>query len=472
MQITLVHTNDIHGRTTALARAATLINEIRANTEHVVYLDAGDLEDTTNRLSNLTKGVQILQLLNVMECAAFTPGNAAYIRYGPGILTQQAAVTHFPMLLANFEYRDGRPFPGLQPCTIIEIGGAKLGVIGVTCPLWYEKYFPVRALPTVETVKTCAAQLREQGAHGVIVLSHLGYEIPHEPGYIGDKALAAQVQGEVQAIIGGHSHTLLPEGEWVGDVLIAQARHYGEYFGRIDLEFDGERITAVQARAIPIPEDTPVWQPVLDLEQALLDQTLRELDACTIGELSTPITFAADRLCGAGHLAADALRERAGVAFACTCAGNTIVKDLPAGRLSRLALWEACWSPAAIGVAELTGTQLTELVRRGLNRDYAAVSHSYTRGLQRGLLHLSGGTWQNDQLLIGGQAVESDARYRIAATDYEFEPWPERSYSDVEWGLQPVYDTTIMLREVLEDYITRHSPVAIADRESYNSTQN
>lgn len=477
MQVTLVHTNDVHGRTTALARIATLLNDIRAESPAgtVVYLDAGDLEDTMNRLSNLTKGVQILQLLNLMDCRAFTVGNAAFIRYGPKILEKQATVTHYPLLLANIVQSDGNPIPGTHPTTMIDINGAKLGVIGMTCALWYEKYYPVRAsFDNAEIIRRYAAELREQGAHGVILLSHLGYQMPNEPGYMGDRELAELIQGEVLAIIGGHSHTLLSEGEWVGNVLIAQARHYGEYFGRIDLEFDGKQFKVVKARAIPVSQETPVWQPLLDLEQALLDQTIREMETYTVGELLTPITFAPDRECNAGQLMADALRDRTGVDLAFVCAGTSVVKDLPAGRLSRLALWEACWTPSAMGVVEMTGRQLNELIRRGMSMEAAMDKPMPNRGVPRGLMHLSGGVWQNDQVWIDGKPVGATTSYRIAATDFELEPWPYLAYADPAWGLKPQYDTTTMLREILEDYIGRHSPVQLANgsTQQYNSRQN
>ena len=58
MRFTLLHTNDIHGRIEGLARVATLVERVREETSHrVIYVDAGDVEETTTRLSNLTKGV-------------------------------------------------------------------------------------------------------------------------------------------------------------------------------------------------------------------------------------------------------------------------------------------------------------------------------------------------------------------------------------------------------------------------------
>ena len=70
--------------------------------------------------------------------------------------------------------------------------------------------FGVQTPPVVPLVRELAAGLRRDGADAVILLSHLG--LPD------DRTLAAELQREVRVIIGGHTHDLLPAGEWVGQV--------------------------------------------------------------------------------------------------------------------------------------------------------------------------------------------------------------------------------------------------------------
>src|SRR3954469_19895048 len=66
----ILHSNDIHGRIEGLARIATLVEQIRAENVDipVLYFDAGDSEETSTRLSNLTKGVAMHRLLTVAGC--------------------------------------------------------------------------------------------------------------------------------------------------------------------------------------------------------------------------------------------------------------------------------------------------------------------------------------------------------------------------------------------------------------------
>jgi hypothetical protein len=75
MRVSILHTNDIHGRVEGLARVATLVERIREEAPHrVVYVDAGDVEETTTRLSNLTKGVAMHRLLSAAGCEVAVVG--------------------------------------------------------------------------------------------------------------------------------------------------------------------------------------------------------------------------------------------------------------------------------------------------------------------------------------------------------------------------------------------------------------
>ena len=91
-RLVVLHTNDIHGRTDAIARIATLVERASTSTDDpVLYVDAGDVEDRTDRLSNLTKGIAVHRLLGVAGCRAAAVGNGTVIYYGPGPLVEQSA---------------------------------------------------------------------------------------------------------------------------------------------------------------------------------------------------------------------------------------------------------------------------------------------------------------------------------------------------------------------------------------------
>ncbi|KPV52889.1 hypothetical protein SE17_12790 [Kouleothrix aurantiaca] len=301
---TILHTNDMHGRIAGLARVATLVAQARAaqpNTP-VLYMDAGDSEDTSVRLSNLTKGTAMHYLLSAAGCDAATVGNAAPMRYGAEVLADHAAAARYPLLLANLRNPDGSPVPGVQLRAIREVAGLRLGLLGITAGIdgSYEQWFGLKMPEPAPLVRKLAAALRQDGADLVVLLSHMG--LPD------DRELAAALQGSVDIIIGAHTHDLLPSGEQIGSVLVAQAGDYAQHLGRIDVVWEDGQVHA-HATVLLVPEDTPESAAVL-AEVARLEDEVAQFLSEPIGELAAPLDFAADRECGVGNLMADALRER------------------------------------------------------------------------------------------------------------------------------------------------------------------
>jgi 2',3'-cyclic-nucleotide 2'-phosphodiesterase (5'-nucleotidase family)/protein-S-isoprenylcysteine O-methyltransferase Ste14 len=449
-RLVILHTNDIHGRAEGLARAATLVEHIRSESggAPVLYFDLGDSEDTSNRLSNLTKGVSMHRLLSAAGCDAVAVGNAALPRYGPQVLKEQAGASRYPHLLANLLMPDGSHVPGTQPAALLDLGALRLGLIGVTNPQeGYATFFKLRALPAPPLIRDLSAGLRKQGAGAIALLSHMGLE--------GDRELAAELQDEVALILGAHSHSLLPEGERVGRVLIAQAGEYAEHVGRIDLAWDGEQLSVTRIAVLPVGDTTPPSARVLSEVAAIEHEVEQFLDE-VIGELAEPLDYASDRECGVAHLMAEALRQRMDAEIGAAVAGQAFTGPLPAGPLRRITLWDICPSTANPGVATLTGAQLAEMIRRGRDLQRAAERPHMLRGQARGLMHLSGATVSGEQALIDGQPLDPVRAYRVASTDYELEP--TFGYVDADWHLNPQYELPIILREVLAEYLAARRP--------------
>ena len=449
----ILHTNDIHGRLEGLSRIAALVERIRAESQDVpvLFFDLGDSEDCYNRLSNLTKGAAMHQLLSAMGCDAAVVGNGAIPRYGPGVLKDHAAVSRYPHLLANLRMADDSFIPGTHPTALLDLGIMRLGLVGVTVEMpSYTRFFGLSTVPTMPLVRELAAGLCSEGADAVILLSHLGLAA--------DRELAEELQGDVALIVGGHSHDLLPEGERVGDVLIAQAGHYAEHLGRIDLSWDGEKLRATRATVLPVADTTPPSALMLAEASVIESEVERYLDEI-IGEIIVPLDFAADRECGVANLLADALRQRMDADVGVIVAGQAFSGPLPVGPLRRATLWDVCPSPANPGVVTLTGSQLVELVARGLDPERAAERPNPLRGKARGLMHLSGAVVRDGRLRVGGQPVEPEREYRVAGSDFEFET--DWGYTDSDWELHPRYDVPTILREALEEYLAALSPTRV-----------
>jgi len=146
-----------------------------------------------------------------------------------------------------------------------------------------------------------------------------------------DRKLAAGLQQVVDIIIGSHSHHLLPNGEWIERVFIAQAGNYAEQLGRIDVTWNGEQLTMQHANVLPVTEKIQPASHILaevDVIEAEIERFLDEI----VGELAEPLDFATDRECGVANLMADMLREHMEADVAIITASVAFTGPLPGGR--------------------------------------------------------------------------------------------------------------------------------------------
>jgi 5'-nucleotidase len=453
----ILHSNDIHGRVEGLARIATLVERIRSENPDrpVLFIDAGDIEEPSSRLSNLTKGKAMHRLLSLAGCDVVTVGNGGMMRYGYQVLEDYAAVARYPYVLSNLCMPDGSPLPGTQFTAMLQVGTLRLSMIGITADSIdgdsvYETYFGLKALPSVEIIRELAAELRQKGAGAVILLSHMGLDA--------DRKLASELQEEIEIIIGAHSHHLLPEGERVGRVLIVQAGNYAEYLGRLDIFWDDQQLVVQHVDVLPITDAIEQAPRILSEMNEIENEIEHYLDE-VVGELSEPLDFATDRECGVANLMADMLREHMAADVAVITAGVAFTGPLPLGPLRRETLWDVCSSSANPGVVTMTGAQLKTVIERGLDLGLAKQTPQAFRGLARGLLHLSGASIREGQLLVGSQSLELEREYRVAGSDWELESYG--GYIDAGWHLHPHYDAPAILREALEPYLKIHSPVHV-----------
>jgi 2',3'-cyclic-nucleotide 2'-phosphodiesterase (5'-nucleotidase family) len=386
----------------------------------VLYLDAGDVEETTTRISNLTKGTAMHRLLAAAGCDAAAVGNAAWLRYGPQVVADHAEAAGYPILCANL-----RPLPGAEPSALL----GKVGIVSVTDPFrsFLGGFDGLEALDEVEVVRKGVSSVREQGAELVVVLSHLGYDVPEQT--IDDRRLARALHGEIDLIVGAHSHDLLPNGEWIEDVLIVQAGSHGSHLGRVDVS-DG----TLTASVVEVPPETPRHPGVLaELEaaEAELGAHLQEV----LTDLPEPLDQEAAALWLAGIY-----RERMGADVGLATPGVSFEGGLPGGPLTRGALWEACHSSGNPGVVTMTGEQLLHVLERGRDPEFALTTTRSLRGRLRGVLQAS-----------GADGIESDRSYAVAGCDFELEPYG--GMVEAEWGLTARYDVPTIVREAIEEHL-------------------
>ncbi len=466
LEITIFHTNDMHGHLEAMVRLSHFAHRLRedalANGRRVFFWDAGDAADRRIPICSLTKGAAFSTLLNAMGYDLQTMGNAIALPYGPQALKAIAQRVNFPILAANCRDGDGPLVDGLQESVIIPLSDhIQLGVFGLTAP-WGNAYdvFGLHFPDFNQTALNLVKQLKEKGAQIIIVLSHLGLE--------DDRKLAYSVPG-IHLIIGAHSHDRLPSGEECNGVLITQAGEYAQAIGRVDLTLDpiAGKILDRSAQVFDVPEDEPPDQALLNAIYTALED-VRILKAKTIGELKEDLDSNFFSECGIGNLAADALRERLSAEAAFISSGQ-LRQGLNKGKISIGQLDEACFSSANPCLTVVSGQQILDALERGLDPQITQNLHHSYRGTPIGIPQISGMQVRYDpqaevgcrikQVIIGDESLNPQRSYRFAHTDAE--TMTEVGYLKLEDGQKTEHEVPTIIREVLEDYLQNNSPVGL-----------
>jgi 2',3'-cyclic-nucleotide 2'-phosphodiesterase (5'-nucleotidase family) len=139
----------------------------------------------------------------------------------------------FPVLCANLVGKPDVPVP-TRPWVCLERGGRRVGVIGLTVPMFTRKMWS-QALcdylfeDPVSTACALAPVVRKE-VDVVVVLSHLGLKQ--------DQELAELVPG-IDLIIGGHSHADRDAAVYSAGVPILHTTAYAFYAGVARLDLDG-----------------------------------------------------------------------------------------------------------------------------------------------------------------------------------------------------------------------------------------
>jgi 5'-nucleotidase len=252
-KLIILHTNDTHSQIDpfpanhpkypnkgGVARRAKLIDDIRAQEEHVLLLDSGDIFQGTPYF-NLFHGELEMKLMSAMNYDAATMGNHDF-DIGLGGFLQAKKFANFPFLCANYDFSNTILTDQTQAYKIFYKAGLKIGVFGIGIQLdglvSADNYGQTVYLDPIETANKIARELNEKGCDFIICLSHLGhsYSDAEKPS---DVRLAAENE-HIDLILGGHTHTFMEapsvhRNKQNKDTLIHQVGYAGLFLGKVEV---------------------------------------------------------------------------------------------------------------------------------------------------------------------------------------------------------------------------------------------
>ena len=463
-ELTVLHTNDLHGSVAGIGAAAREARRIRAECAAAgrpcLWWDAGDVEEWTVLESAASQGAAMWALLRAAGVDQATVGNGLLLTYGSAALAGAAAAFGKPVLLAGLTDRaTAAPPAATTPFALYPFGDGTLGVLGLTVAIKEYASLGFQVADPQHVLATWLPRLRAAGADVIAVLSHCGSGR--------DRDLAAHFGDQIGFFISAHDHEVYPEPIRVNGVAITETGHRGAYLGRLDLTLDRGGIRALRGTLLPLdraapgdPEVAAAWEAQVAAQQGGLDRVVATLQA--------PAPLEYDQESPLANLLADAVRERTAADVAVILPGH-LRRPLAAGPITVGDMLHTLGTPTHPAVVTLSGAQLRALLEWRLAPARMAARPLPLRNKPAGQPAVAGlllaldpagppGARVAALALPDGTPIDPGAGYRVASAYYDLhfgvldEIGPPRP-ADLTLAPGP-------LGRTLTDYLAARSPVA------------
>lgn len=434
-RLTVFYTNDEHGWMEGMEAgrdAANLLGLWREagyeKSGPYLIVSGGDMW-TGPAISTWFEGESMAEVLNAMDYAASAVGNHEF-DFGLEALRARAFESDFPYLSANVRNEGGQTPQewGIEPFTVVERNGIRVGIIGLTTTLTPVTTNPsnVSAFQFLEyerALREIVPQARAEGAEMIFVAAHVCRGELQE--------LAPRVADlNIHLMGAGHCNELFAE-ERAGIVLLGGGYHLTAY-ATATLTFDVNSDTVVDAAYETASNEAtgagdPGVQKVVEKWQARADQELDTVIGYTergLGQHSDEMEALVTETWLLAYPTADvAITNRGGFRA-----------DLPPGEITFADVIGVLPFNNVLVDVELTGGQLLTVLAHG----NAAV----------GGAHLGVGQW----ILEGsGEPIEREATYHVLVNDFMYAGGDD--YTMLAEFDPHAYNTAIDWRQPLIDWI-------------------
>jgi 5'-nucleotidase / UDP-sugar diphosphatase len=167
-RLTLLLVNDIYklgeerGRG-GYARLAAIVKQERARGVPLLFAHAGDCY-SPSLMSGFDQGAHIVEMQNRLGIDVFVPGNHEF-DFGKEVYAKRISEQTYPTFAANIRDAAGNILPGHRDNQIIELGGIKVGVVGLALENTPQvsSSGDLRFLPVMETLRAQVQALKGGG---------------------------------------------------------------------------------------------------------------------------------------------------------------------------------------------------------------------------------------------------------------------------------------------------------------------
>jgi 2',3'-cyclic-nucleotide 2'-phosphodiesterase (5'-nucleotidase family) len=392
------------------ARIAAIVKQIRAaNPERVLFCDCGDTFHGTYPALQ-TQGQALIPILNSLGLDAMTAHWE--FAYGPAVFKERAAELNYPMLAINV-YEQATKDLFFPPYSVKEIGGLRIGLVGIACNIVGKAMPPSfsegleftlgrEELPPILDV------LRTQEKVDLIVLiSHLGFAQ--------DMKLLSEVHG-VDICLSGHTHNRLYKPARQGKTLVIQSGCHGSFLGRLDLEIEGGCIVDYRHQLIEVETGIAPDPAIDDLVRQTLAPYQEELSTI-VGETGTALNRGTTLETTMDNFLLQAMLESTGAQLAFSN-GWRYGAPVVLGNVTLNDLYNMIPMNPPVSTVELMGEEIVAMLEENLERTFARDPYDQMGGyVKRGLgfnayIKIENPPGQRvQQIFVGDELLQPESYY-------------------------------------------------------------
>ncbi|MFD1019710.1 bifunctional 2',3'-cyclic-nucleotide 2'-phosphodiesterase/3'-nucleotidase [Thalassobacillus hwangdonensis] len=413
VSVQLLGLNDLHGQLDYITKigedaagrmdyTAAAMKQEEATNPNTLMVHAGDMIGGSPLISALFQDEPTVE---VMEAMGFDVGTLGNHEFDEGIDELRRMINggehpdgtegydgmDFPVVAANaFDTSTGELIT--EPYTINEVGGQKIGFIGVVTQetpymIITKGNENLSITDEAEAINTYTQELKAQGVESIVVLAH---NPAAQEGYTDQfdaSEIAEKVDDEVDVIFAGHNHTYV--NRVVDNKLIVQAYSYGSAFSDVDLEIDPVTGDIYKKEAEIVTVYHEDYQPDPEVA-AILDkyeEKIGPIKAEVVGESATTLVKgypdATQEVSDValGNLIADGMKAEMDADFALMNGGG-VRANLDAGEVTYGDLFTIQPFGNVLNKLKLSGADLrdvlnNQITERGLDFHISGFTYTY-----------------------------------------------------------------------------------------------
>jgi 2',3'-cyclic-nucleotide 2'-phosphodiesterase (5'-nucleotidase family) len=439
------------------ARIATVVKQIRAeNLGHILFCDCGDTMHGTYPALD-TQGQAMIPVLNSLGLDAMTAHWE--FAYGPKIFNQRVAELNYPML-ANNVYDKVTKKSVYQSYTIKEIGGLRIGLVGIasniidkTMPPSYSEgiYFTLgkdELPPILDMLRV------HEKADIIVLVSHLGFAQ--------DMKLLSEVHG-IDICLSGHTHNRLYKPVLNGKTIIIQSGCHGSFLGRLDLEINGRQIVDFHHHLIEVEaaiQPDPITDELVKQSLVPYKNDLSEV----VGETTTALNRGTTLETTMDNFLLQTLIESTGAQLAFSN-GWRYGAPIVTGKIILNDLYNIIPMNPPISTIELTGEEIKTMLEENLEKTFSCDPYQQMGGYVKRCLGLNvyfkieNPPGHRIQKLFAGNEEVQPGQYYTAAF-VTMQGVPQKYGRNRENGSERIIDA-------LRAYLINHHPLHVELRGTF-----